>query len=62
MSSLPTGCWSGLYVYNEFPPQTACAALGTGGLLASPKTQVVKELLDTLNTGGIEFWVGLDDM
>ena len=44
------------------PPQTACAALGASGLLAAPKTQVVKELLDTLNTGGIEFWVGLDDM
>ena len=43
-------------------PQTACGALGTGGLLASPKTQVVKELLDTINTGGVEFWVGLDDM
>ena len=43
-------------------PQTACGALGTGGLLASPKTQVVKELLDYLNTGYLEFWVGLDDM
>merc|ERR1712066_972962 len=39
----------------------ACASLDGNGKLAAPKSQAILDLLTTLNTDAVDFWVGLDD-
>merc|ERR1719234_361396 len=39
----------------------ACASLAENGKLAAPKTTAIFDTLNTLNTGSLEYWVGIDD-
>merc|ERR1712013_49845 len=41
--------------------KASCEGLATDGKLAGPKTTTIFDELNALNTGSLEYWVGLDD-
>merc|ERR1712181_87989 len=41
--------------------KASCEGLATSGMLAGPKTTAIFDTLNTLNTGSLEYWVGIDD-
>ena len=45
----------------KWQPKASCEGLATDGKLAGPKTTTIFDELNALNTGSLEYWVGLDD-